>query len=96
MYTQPQRMEAIDKYTTSGNLILDLGLGRGAYTKTLSKRGGKVVGLDVNFYPGWRKTGNGNFVVGTGVRLPFCDKSFDMTIAFEVLEHIPDISQALK
>jgi ubiquinone/menaquinone biosynthesis C-methylase UbiE len=89
-------MEAIDKYTTSGNLILDLGLGRGAYTKTLSKRGGKVVGLDVNFYPGWRKTGNGNFVVGTGVRLPFCDKSFDMTIAFEVLEHIPDISQALK
>jgi ubiquinone/menaquinone biosynthesis C-methylase UbiE len=94
--TQPQRMEAIKTYATHGDQILDLGSGRGAYIKPLSKMGYKVIGLDINYYPEWRTTGNENFVVGTGTRLPFSDKSFDTTISFEVLEHIPDLDRAIK
>jgi SAM-dependent methyltransferase len=54
-----------------------------------------AVGCDLNYYDEWKTAGNNNFVVGTAVKLPFCDKSFNSTIAFEVLEHIQDPDQAL-
>jgi ubiquinone/menaquinone biosynthesis C-methylase UbiE len=94
--TQPQRMEAVIRHATHGKLILDLGAGRGAYIKTLNNMGYKAVGLDIVSYSDWRTTTNKSFVVGTGTKLPFSDNAFDMTISFEVLEHIEDPVQVLK
>ena len=94
--TQPQRLGVTVKFANKSDHILDLGSGRGAYTHALSQMGLNVVGFDLNLYPDWIIASNKKFVVGTGTKLPFGDKAFDITIAFEVLEHIPDPGQALR
>jgi ubiquinone/menaquinone biosynthesis C-methylase UbiE len=95
-HTQPERLQTIIKYSNREDKILDLGSGRGSYTKFLTKLGNIAVGYDINYYSEWLETGKENFIIGTGSMLPFSDKSFDITIAFEVLEHIPKPDHVLK
>lgn len=94
--TQSQRLSAIFKHAKHEDRILDLGAGRGAYVSALTKSGFSVVGFDLNLYPEWIVADQESFVVGTGKELPFANKTFGTTIAFEVLEHIPDPIHAFR
>ena len=86
-----------------GQLLLDLGCGRGRHTFEALRRGASVVASDLD--PGVLKevrdmagamqlageTEAGfDCVPGDATRLPFSDASFDRVIASEVFEHIPD------
>ncbi|MFM6269493.1 MAG: class I SAM-dependent methyltransferase, partial [Dolichospermum sp.] len=94
--TQPERLNAVLKYTSNNFNILDLGCGRGAYTETLNRKGFKTTGIDAYEYPEWETKPDDWFIQTPASSLPFEDKKFDMTISFEVLEHCSEPTKVLE
>jgi SAM-dependent methyltransferase len=94
----------------SGERLLDLGCGGGRHAFEAARRGAKVIALDAGTDEVGKvrdtlgamvdageitdPTGTGA-VQGDALRLPFPDGSFDRIIAAEVLEHIPDDTDAM-
>ena len=86
-----------------GQLLLDLGCGRGRHTFEALRRGASVVASDLDAgvlkevrdmaaamqLEGQTDAGCG-CVPGDATQLPFADGTFDRVIASEVFEHIPD------
>ena len=79
--------------------ILDVGSGKGKFTRPLKDRGFEVVGVEPaeklieisrQLYP------DIEFVQASATRLPFPDGSFDGIICVEVLEQIPEVEQAIR
>lgn len=82
--------------------VLDVGCGDGALATTLSRRGGRVTGLDPN--PRMLEAARArakselldlNLVPGRAETLPFADEMFDRVIAVTVLCFIPQADQAI-
>ena len=77
-------VDYIKKLNLANPKILEVGsgpLGIGPYLHR------QFVGLDVDFCgPNWRQMTK---ITGSGQSLPFQDKSFDITICTDTLEHIP-------
>jgi len=73
-----------------GGSILEIGIGNGTVSSILRSRGLEVVTADID-----GKLGPD--VVADVRELPFADRSFDGTLACEILEHIPwgDLPRAL-
>lgn len=71
--------------------VLEIGTGSGITAKILRENNIKVVTVDND-----PKTNPD--IVGDVLKLPFKNNSFDMTVAFEILEHLPfsSFSMALK
>jgi ubiquinone/menaquinone biosynthesis C-methylase UbiE len=71
--------------------VLEIGTGNEITAKILKENDIKVVTLDINpeTHPD---------IVGNVLHIPFKNDSFDMTVAFEILEHLPfsSFSTALK
>lgn len=61
--------------------ILDAGSREGYLNNFLPRD--DITGLDRSYFPG------NDFVVGDAARLPFREKSFDIVVALDLLEHIP-------
>ncbi|MGD2269337.1 MAG: methyltransferase domain-containing protein [Desulfobacterales bacterium] len=61
--------------------VLEIGIGNGMVSKYLKERGRKITTLDIHreLKPE---------VVGSILRIPFTDASFDVVACYEVLEHI--------
>jgi len=94
----------------SGERVLDLGCGFGRHAFEAARRGGHVIAVDrsaeelaqVNALFSAMRAG-GEIPAGTLTRtvradllaLPFPDGHFDVVMASEVLEHIPDDEQAM-
>ncbi len=81
----------------TGQRLLDVGCATGTYTSLASQLNSSV-GVDANPY--LLETARSThphvpFVQGSILHLPFADKSFDTTIAFDILEHVPE-AQALE
>ncbi len=83
-----------------GRRILDLGCGRGGLTVALSRRGCRVVAMDLRrrnlettILRGRRYALSPAAAAATGERLPFADRSFDLVICKDMLEHCsnPDL-----
>jgi ubiquinone/menaquinone biosynthesis C-methylase UbiE len=70
--------------------ILDLGSGDGLVFNTLREAGHDPVALDISRIA-LRHIHGKVLVQGTASNLPFSSNSFDLVIACEVLEHIPNV-----
>jgi 2-polyprenyl-6-hydroxyphenyl methylase / 3-demethylubiquinone-9 3-methyltransferase len=89
-----------------GRLVLDAGCGGGLVAKTLAEAGAVVVGLDRSLGSlqvarraagpaAGLEAGSFDPVRGQLERLPFADGSFDVVVAADVLEHVPDLPAAV-
>ncbi len=81
--------------------ILDIGCGAGFISNPLANQNYRVTGLDIaegaiktaeKFSDPTKKS---HYVTGDAYQLPFADKSFDVVMMLDFLEHIDDMPRAL-
>ena len=80
--------------------VLEVGCGEGRQLTAIGSRfpDAELVGLDlpdVELMEAWDGIESA-MVQGSALTLPFADKSFDLVLVIEVLEHLPDPEQALR
>ena len=80
-------------------VVVEVGAGEGHVTGRLTGRFGDahVIGLDLpddSLVEHWHDAGVAMFF-GDATRLPFADRSIDLVVCLEVLEHVPDPGRAL-
>jgi 2-polyprenyl-6-hydroxyphenyl methylase/3-demethylubiquinone-9 3-methyltransferase len=82
-----------------GRLVLDAGCGGGLVARELAAAGAEVVGVDRSrgSLGVARRAVGGHFRPAQArlERLPFADGSFDVVVAADVLEHVPDLPAAV-
>jgi 2-polyprenyl-6-hydroxyphenyl methylase/3-demethylubiquinone-9 3-methyltransferase len=82
-----------------GRVVLDAGCGGGLVARELAAAGATVVGVDrsLGSLGVARRAVVGRFrpVKGRLERLPFADGVFDVVVAADVLEHVPDLPAAV-
>lgn len=88
----PYRLDAIRRF--SGQSVLDVGCGNGAYVIRLQNEY-DISGVDWVSYPSWQEL-PGRFKVADATGLEYPDDSFDTIVSFETLEHLPDPLSTLK
>jgi SAM-dependent methyltransferase len=96
-----RRLDAID---FKGKRVLEVGLGQGADSEQLIRRGAIWSGLDlsseslsrVSARLRLRKLSFERLERGSALRMPFPDSSFDIVFSHGVLHHIPDVQAAQK
>ncbi len=82
-------LQSISRHVSlKGKVLLDIGCGRGGYTKVFKKSGANVISLDLEMpqvrgiFPA--------FVQGDATQLPFIDNSFDFVYSSSLIEHLPE------
>jgi SAM-dependent methyltransferase len=81
---------ALLEQTGARGRILDLGCGTGGVLQHLGSFG-DAIGLDpAPEAAQYCKRRDVPMVVGSGMDLPFADSSFDIVLALDVIEHVPD------
>jgi 2-polyprenyl-6-hydroxyphenyl methylase/3-demethylubiquinone-9 3-methyltransferase len=84
-----------------GRLVLDAGCGGGLVARELAAAGATVVGLDRSLGSlgvarrAVARRGSFRPTQGRLERLPFADGVFDVVVAADVLEHVPDLPAAV-
>jgi len=81
-----------------GMEIMDVGSGRGWFSLAASARGAKVTALDLSEHNLKRireLDPRIDTVLGDACKIPPGDRLYDLIVALEVLEHIPEPAQAL-
>ncbi len=75
---------------TPSTSILDLGGGNGEYICAVTKGVGTITVADISpeSLESARRRGLGTVQLGTGTRLPFADREFDIVFCSSVIEHV--------
>lgn len=88
--------------TLNGKIILNIGCGGGIEAEWATKKGAKVIGLDlsIDFILAATERFRRNnlkayFVQGNGEYLPFADSSFDIVFIYGTLHHIPQTDKVI-
>lgn len=87
----------ISRRYASGSAILEIGCGLGYFGRAISKDF-IYIGTDISLFPlqtARAREVEGNFVQSDGALLAFRSDSFDVVVAFDILEHMPDPSFAV-
>lgn len=84
-----------------GKVVLDIASGSGYGTKMLAQTAKYVYGVDVNevainYSKRHYNAENIEYVVGDGEEIPLGDKSVDIVVTFETIEHIQDYQKFIK
>jgi ubiquinone/menaquinone biosynthesis C-methylase UbiE len=78
---------------------LEVGCGEGVIADKMHRRWGEVVALDLpdaGLRADWRGRAGPRFLHASAQELPFADDQFDVVVAAEVLEHLPDPGRGLR
>ena len=100
--TEPHILSCLDAIEFSGKRTLEIGLGQGADSEQLIRRGALWSGLDltpesvarVRLRLVTRRLPHESLAQGSALAIPFADASFDVVYSHGVLHHIPDILHA--
>lgn len=92
----------LDRANFAGKKVLEIGLGQGADSEQIIRRGARWSGLDlttesvarVKQRMQLRKFPYDDLKVGSVLEIPYPESSFDMVYSFGVLHHVPEIYQA--
>ena len=84
----------------SATRVLEVGCGEGRQLTAIGSRfpDADLIGLDlpdVELEEAWDGV-ESSMVQASALTLPFADRSFDLVMAIEVLEHLPDPAQAMR
>jgi 2-polyprenyl-6-hydroxyphenyl methylase/3-demethylubiquinone-9 3-methyltransferase len=90
--------ECLGSEDLSGKLVLDAGCGYGLFSEAAAARGADVVGFDLGERLVARAIARSGSrgVVADACRLAFRDKSFDLVISSEMIEHTPEPWRAVR
>jgi SAM-dependent methyltransferase len=92
----------LDEVSFAGRKVLEVGLGLGADSEQIIRRGGHWTGIDlteesvdrVRTRLQLRGLAYDGVTQGSVLELPFADDSFDIVFSHGVLHHVPDIARA--
>ncbi|MDA0269964.1 MAG: methyltransferase domain-containing protein [Chloroflexi bacterium] len=97
---QERRLALIERYVSlNDRRVLDLGCGLGEYVRAFARRGAHAFGSDIALdrlvearerVAKTATTGVDGFMAAAGESLPFRDRSLDVIVLNEVIEHVAD------
>ena len=100
--TEPHILQCLDKIDFKGKEVLEIGIGQGADSEQLIRRGALWSGLEltpesvarVNARLSLRQLPHRSVKQGSVLNIPYENKSFDIVFSHGVLHHVPDIVTA--